>query len=201
MVTTLYSNFSDAQGQITLVLVSVSGRNLNSSKLSCMSSLPARMRMIDSKMKEPECSQDFSHYKSMGIFPDAQGQLTPQSLVRSGRISNSSEMLWMFSLPASMKKIQLKMKALECSQDFSHYKSMGIFPDAQGQLTPQSLVRSGRISNSSEMLWMFSLPASMKKIRSKMKALEWSQHFPHYNPIGAIRCHGHQSSDPIWPKT
>ena len=26
--TTLYSNFSDAQGQITLVLVSVSGRNL-----------------------------------------------------------------------------------------------------------------------------------------------------------------------------
>ena len=51
VVTTLYSNFSDAQVQITLVLVSVSGRNLNSSKLSCMSSLPARMRMIDSKMK------------------------------------------------------------------------------------------------------------------------------------------------------
>ena len=138
VVTTLYSNFSDGQGQITLVLVSASGRNLNSSKLSCMSSLPARMRMIDSKMKE-----------------------------------------------------------LECSQDFSHYKSMGIFPDAQGQLTPQSLVRSGQISNSSEMLWMFSLPASMKKIRSKMKALEWTQHCPHYNPMGAIRCHGHQSSDPI----
>ena len=91
--TTLYSNFSDAQGQITLVLVSVSGRNLNSSKLSCMSSLPARMRMIDSKMKELEWSQDFSHYKSMGIFQIAQGQLTPQSLVRSGRISNSSEIL------------------------------------------------------------------------------------------------------------
>ena len=66
--TTLYSNFSDAQGLITLVLVSVSGRNLNSSKLSYMSSLPARMRMIESKMKEVECSQDFSHYKSMGIF-------------------------------------------------------------------------------------------------------------------------------------
>ena len=54
---------------------------------------------------------------------------------------------------------------------------MGILPDAQGQLTPQSLVRSGRISNSSEMLWMSSLPASMKKIRSKMKALEWTQHY------------------------
>ena len=32
--TTLYINFSDAQGQITLELVVVSGRNLNSSKLS-----------------------------------------------------------------------------------------------------------------------------------------------------------------------
>ena len=142
VVTTLYINISDAQGQITLVLVVVSGRNLNSSKLSCMFLLPASMRMIKSKMKE-----------------------------------------------------------LECSQDFSHYKSMGIFPDAQGQLTPQSLVRSGRISKSFEMLWMFLLPASMKKIRSKMKALEWSQHFSHYNPMGAIGCHGHQSSDPIWSKT
>ena len=47
--TTLYINFSDAQGQITLELVVVSGRNLNSSKLSCMFSLPARMKMIDSK--------------------------------------------------------------------------------------------------------------------------------------------------------
>ena len=64
-----------------------------------------------------------------------------------------------------MKKIQLKMKALDCSQDFSYYKSMGNFPDAQGQLTPQSLVRSGRISNSSEILWLSSLPACMKKIR------------------------------------
>ena len=46
----------------------VCGRNLNSSKLLLMSSLPARMRMIESKMKELECSQDYSHYKSMGIF-------------------------------------------------------------------------------------------------------------------------------------
>ena len=31
----------------------------------------------------------------------------------------------------------------------------------------------------------------------KMKQLEWSQDFSHYNPIGAICCHGNQSSDPI----
>ena len=57
------------------------------------------------------------------------------------------------------------------------------------------------ISNSFEMLWKSSLPARIKKIRSKMKALEWSQYFPHYNPIGAICCHGNQSSVLIWPKT
>ena len=66
MFTTLYIKFSDMQGQIAMVFVVVSGRNSNSSKLLCMSSLPARMRLIKSKMKELECSQDFSHYKSMG---------------------------------------------------------------------------------------------------------------------------------------
>ena len=122
--TTLYINFSDAQGQITLESVVVSGRNYNSSKLSCMSSLPARMRMIESKMKELGCSQDFPHYKSMGIFQDAQGQLTLQSLVESGPNSNLSNILWLSSLPVSMKKIQSKVKALACSH-FPHYNPMG----------------------------------------------------------------------------
>ena len=79
------------------------------------------------------------------------------------------------------------MNELEWSQHFSHYKSMGIFQDAQGQLTPQSLVESGPNSNLSEILWLSSLPASMKKIGSKIKALACSQHFPYYNPMGALR--------------
>ena len=41
---------------------------------------------------------------------------------------------------------------LECSQDLSHYKAMGIFSGAQGQLTPKSLDQSSLISNSSGML-------------------------------------------------
>ena len=96
----------------------------------------------------------------------------------------------MSSIPARMKKIQLKMKALECSQDFSHYKSMGIFPDAQGQLTLQSLVRSGQISNSVETLWLSSLPTKMKKIRSKIEALECFQHYTSISGVGGG----------IWPK-
>ena len=99
----------------------VSGRNSNSSKLSCMSSFAARMKKIQLKMKALECSQDFSHYNSMGIFPDAQGQLTLQSMVGSGQISKLSKTLWLSLVPAKMKKIQSKMKALEC---FQHYKSI-----------------------------------------------------------------------------
>ena len=66
------------------------------------------------------------------------------------------------------------MTALECSQDFSHYKSMGIFPDSQGQLTLQTMVGSGQILNSSKTLWLSLLHAKMKN-RSKMKALKCSQ--------------------------
>ena len=45
------------------------------------------------------------------------------------------------------KEDQSKIKALEWSQHFSHYKSMGIFSDAQGQLTHKSLVGSCQNSN------------------------------------------------------
>ena len=68
VVTTLYINFSDSQGQITPESKMVSCPNLNSSKHSCMSLSPARMMMIQSKMKGQEWSQHFSHYKSMQNF-------------------------------------------------------------------------------------------------------------------------------------
>ena len=83
-----------------LILTSIKGRNSVANLLK-FEHIQAFMHVLDTckneedpiKMKALECSQDFSHYKSMGIFPDAQGQLTLQSLVRSGPISNSSEML------------------------------------------------------------------------------------------------------------
>ena len=134
-------------------------------------------------------------------FSDAQGQLTPKSVMESCRNSNPSKLLWLVLLSARMKKINLKMKVLEWSQHFSHYKSMGIFPDAQGQLTHMSLVGLCRISNPFEILWLSFLPARIKKKKLKMKKLELSQDFPHYNPMGAICCHGNHSSNPILPKT
>ena len=123
-------------------------------------------------------------------FSDAQGQLTPKSVMESCPNSNPGEILWLVLLSVRTKKIHPKMKVLEWSQHFSHYKSMGIFPDTQGQLTHKSLVRSCQISNPLEILWLSLLPARIKKIQSKMKELEWSLDFPHYNPMGAICCHG-----------
>ena len=70
------------------------------------------------------------------------------------------------------------MKALEWLQHSSYYKLMEIFPDTQGQLTPQPEVLSGRMLNPSVILWLSLLSARMKKIQSKIKALEWSQDYP-----------------------
>ena len=101
--------------------------------------------------------------------------LTANSVV-NGRTWPKFELtqaLCMSSLPARMKKIQLRMKSLEWEQHFSHLKSKKIFQDAQGQVTPQSVFRSGRISNLLKIKWLPLLPARMKKILKKMKALEW----------------------------
>ena len=122
------------------------------------------------------CKNEVDPIKNEGVrvvttlfinFSDAQGQLTPKSVMKSCRNSSSSELLWLVLLSARMRKIHPKMKVLERSQHFSHYKSMGIFPDAQGQLTHRSLVRSCLISNPFEILWLSLLPARIKKNKSK----------------------------------
>ena len=83
---------------------------------------------------------------------------------------------------------------------FSHYKSMGNFSDAQGHLTLKGVVRSGRNLNSSEILWLSSLPASLKKSDKKQEK-RWRHRFPHYKSMGAFCCHENQSFDQICPKT
>ena len=94
-------------------------------------------------------------------FSDAQGQLTPKPEMESCRNSNSSKLLWLILLPARMKKIRLKLKSLEWSHYFSHYKSMVIFPDAQGQLTHKPLVRPAEFQNNSSC---YGCPCYMKAL-------------------------------------
>ena len=84
---------------------------------------------------------------------------------------------------------------------FSPLQVFGKFFRPQGQLTPLSVVQSCRNSNSSEILCMSSLPASIKMIGSKTTEKRWRHHFPHYKSMRAFCCHGNQSFDPICPKT
>ena len=49
---------------------------------------------------------------------------------------------------------QLKNEGARVVTKFIPLKFMGIFPDAQGEITPQSVMRSGGISYSSKILWL-----------------------------------------------
>ena len=75
----------------------------------------------------------------MGIFSDAQEQLTPQSLIESGRNSNSFGLLWLSSLPASMSKIRSKIKELECLQDYMTFfrRSRAANSEVRGGILPK----------------------------------------------------------------
>ena len=125
----------------------------------------------------------------MGIFPDAQGQLAPQSLDGSDRNSNSVDTLWLSSLSARMEKIRSKMKALEWPQCICRFfrrsraeysicnsgiwKKFKLIQALMHVLFPAEMKK---IQLKIKVLeWLSSLSARMEKIRSKMKALEWPQ--------------------------
>ena len=101
---------------------------------------------------------------SSSFFSGAHGQVTPKSMDGCGRNSNSSEILCLSWLPASLMTIRSKMRALLCPQNFLHYKSMAKIFGAQGQVTPTRVVQSGSKSNWCEILCLSSLSASLKKI-------------------------------------
>ena len=124
-----------------------------------MSSIPARMKKIKLKMKSLECSQYVPHYKSMGIFPDAQGQAKSAVL---GPIWPNFEL------------VRDVMDVLDtCKYEEDPIKNEGPrvvttlysnFSDAQEQITLVLVSVSSRNWNSSKLLWMSSLPARMRMI-------------------------------------
>ena len=86
-------------------------------------------------MKALECSQDYSHYQSMGIFQDAQGQLP---------------LIWSnFVLVRDFIVV-----LITCKKEEDPIKNEGArvatryvdFFGAQGQITPKAVVGSGRNS-------------------------------------------------------
>ena len=73
VVTTLFIDFSHAQGQLTLKSVMESCRNSNPFKLLWLTLLPARMKKIHWKMKELEWSQLFPIISLWGFFQTLKG--------------------------------------------------------------------------------------------------------------------------------
>ena len=122
-----------------------SGRISNPSETLWLSLLPGKMMKIRSEMKALECSQHYTY------------------LIRRARADNSRVCggIWpKFDLIQAIMHVLATCKNEDESiknerarvVTFFNYKSMKIFPDTQRQPTPQSLVRSGRISNLPEIL-------------------------------------------------
>ena len=73
----------------------------------------------------------------------------------------------------------------------------------QGQVTPKLVIWSGPKSNSTELLCLSWLPATLMMIRSKMNELAWRQHFPFINLWDIFwrsRAANSVVSGQIWPK-
>ena len=100
------------------------------------------MKKIHSKLKALERSQHFSHYKSMGIFPNTQGHVTHKSLFKP------------------IRDIMGFLVACKNEEDLIKNEGARVvttlfidFSDTQGELTCKSVMESCRNSNSSELLW------------------------------------------------
>ena len=120
---------------------------------------------IQSKMKALELSQ---HYKSSF------------KMLKGSKLHNGDWILTKFNLIQAfivgifICKFDEDPFKIESTSIMSLY---GFFSDAQGQVTHKSLIRFCQISNPSRIVLVSLLSARMKKIQSKMKALEWSQHY------------------------
>ena len=104
-------------------------------------------------------------------FSYAQEQLTPKSVINLPKFKSIQAFI-VNLVTCKTEKDTLKNEGTRVVTCFSHYKSMGIFPNAQMQLTHKPFVGYFQISNPSKILCFFSLPARIKKNQSKMKELE-----------------------------
>ena len=108
----------------------------------------------------------FAHYKSMEFFRRSRAA---NSAVR-GRIGPNFEHIQDIMVVLLLYKTEEDPIKAEGARVLTRLYID--FSDAQGQVTPQSALESSRNSNSSKFLWLSMLPARIKKIQSKLNALE-----------------------------
>ena len=93
----------------------------------------------------------------------------------------------------------IKNERASTETPFSYYKSMGIFLDAQGQLTLFSGPIWPKFQLVRDLLHVL-FTCKYKKDRIKTTEKSWRHLSPHCKSMGAFCCHGNQSFDPICPK-
>ena len=132
-----------------------------------MSSLPASIKRIGLKATEKRWRHHFPHYKSVGAFCcHGHQSYDPICLKTLCSLSPTPVMLHIKfdqDWPTGLRDIQVR----KCK-----------FFVTQGQVTPKWVVWSGPKSNSSELLCLSWLLATLMMIRSKINELAWRQHFP-----------------------
>ena len=132
-----------------------------------MFSLPASIKTIGSKSTEKRWRHHFPHYKSMGAFCcHGHQSFDPICLKTLRSLSPPLVMLHIRfdqDWPTGFRDMQVRM----CK----------IFV-IQGQEFPKWVIWSGPKSNSSKLLCLSWLPATLMMIRSKMNELAWRHHFP-----------------------
>ena len=158
-----------------------------------MSSLPASIKRIRLKATEKRLRHHFPHNKSMGAFCGHGHQsFDPVCLKTLYSLSPPPVMLHMKfdqDWPTGLRDIQVR----KCK----------IFV-IQGQVTPKWVAWSRPKSNSSKLLCLSLLPATLMMIQWKMNELAWRQHFPIVSLYGKFFRHSRAAnsivSGPIWPK-
>ena len=105
------------QGWITPKWMIRSSPHSNSFKLLCLSSVPASLTKVQSKVTE-KC---WRHH-----FFTTQRHVTPKWLVRYDRNWNLSEILCLSSLPVSLMKTEFIITEKRRRHHFPHSKSMGM---------------------------------------------------------------------------
>ena len=124
-----------------------------------------------------------------------EGQVTPKLVVWSGPKSNSSELLCLSWLPATLVMIRSKMNELACRQHFPIISLWEIFK----KLNSANSVVSGPILPKFELVPDFTpvfVTCKYKKDQIKTTKKRWRHRFPNYKSMGAFCCHGNQSFDP-----
>ena len=132
-----------------------------------MFSLPANIERIRSKATEKRWRYHFPYCKSMGAFCCHGHQSFHPICLKT---------LCSLSPPPVMLHIKFDQDWPTGLRDIQVWKCK-IFV-IQGQVTPKWVAWPSPKSNSSKLLCLSWLPATLMMIRSKMNELAWRHHFP-----------------------